>query len=237
MADSAAPLPSQLDQQRDRLVQQRDALFSQVAQLEARVLHAKYDALPLPPSVTSLRALQKFYPLLDIQSFDAEEANRFAVTFVVAGVTVSFRYVTCQGRVESLQVLNVLPSRVPLQRLILHCQQTCNLAFLLSGCYEYARLLDARSQLWKRLSREHPYLACSARSPNTLILENSAYALSLQIHYRIVFDRLPFPSSLLSVTLSNGPQHIPHANDICTGLVREYGIDHGLQQFIKAVLL
>ncbi|SCU78068.1 LAME_0A03158g1_1 [Lachancea meyersii CBS 8951] len=235
---------NQLVAERDNLLADYNDLLLQAQRLQSKQLIHKYDALPLLDLPTRLQCLQQLYPLLKIHSFQSSQPEHHHhqqsavhVTFSIDNLSIALRYATRQSQITHLSVTHVSPSRIPLEPLTHYCEQTLNLPFLLSGCYEYARLARFRTDLWEKLTSSFSYLTAHLRSQrNCLQLSSQKSNLTLDVYFFITFDRLPFPSSTVNVKLASEMGSIPHANEVCSALIKEYGLEHGLHEFIKAVM-
>lgn len=218
----------------------RDASASAPASLPAS---HRFHALPLLDPGSRLSCLQEFLPLLQVRSLGPPAT---VVSFGTQ-LQLTLEWATQSARVTSLRVLEVSPpqAKLALRPLVTHCERALNVSYLLLGCYEYSRLHAARSDLWQEIARASRRWLVQQRSESCLRVSSlpvpaaaaaTAPSLAVFVHYRIDFESVPLPQSLLSVELFNGPSTVPHANHVCNALIQEYGLRHGLQEFLRAVL-
>lgn len=204
-----------------------------------------YHALPLPDPDERLRCLQEFLPLLSVRSFESSDKDEnqpgstTSVTLCFGSLLLSLRWSVHKCRISHLQVLDVSPeAKLLLRQLITHCESNLNLSHLLLGCYEFARLSQYRESLWNLLSRSSRSWDTHSPSQDRIHISSrgQSQSLSVCIRYQIHFHTFPLPNSVLSTQLTNGSNPVPHANHICNALIREYGLQHGLLEFLRAVL-
>ncbi|CEP63514.1 Ctf19p LALA0_S08e04236g [Lachancea lanzarotensis] len=237
---------------RDQLIASRDALLAEYKQRLRSVQTIRYsklvdkcDTLPLLDYTERLECLQEFYPLLKIHSlkkhgFTTSGQSNVYVTNVELSIdsdfSMSLQYSTENSRMLDLKIIQLSHSRLALDPLIQHCERTYNLSFLFLGCYEYTRLCKSRAGLWSNLAIAFGYLTTNTTSKSCFQLKSHKANHTLKIRYIIEFDNLPFPSSAVSVDLESNSGSTPHANEVCSALIREYGLEHGLIEFVKAVM-
>ncbi|SCU81299.1 LANO_0B02586g1_1 [Lachancea nothofagi CBS 11611] len=167
---------------------------------------------------------------------DFQNINTVHVTFSIDCISVSLQYSTENSQMTQLKILRISPLHLSMEALIRHCEKTLNLSYFLSGCYEFIRINNFRAGLWSGLIDSQSYLQPQLKSPECMQLTSQKTKLALQISYCIEFDSLPFPDSIVSVKLYSEMEEVPHANDICSSLIKEYGLEYGLREFIRAVL-
>ncbi|SCU78161.1 LAFA_0A05248g1_1 [Lachancea sp. 'fantastica'] len=243
---------------RDQLIASRDALLAEykerlrsVQNIRSSKLAHKYDALPLLDYPERLQYMQEFYPLLKVQSIQKKgpiapgtphtsgHHNRYITNVTLAiddSLSIALQYSTENSRLLDLTITQISHHRLDLDPLIQYCERTHNLSFFLLGCYEYTRLCKSRACLWSNLATAFGYLTPTVRSKSCFQLSSRKASLLLKIRFIISFDHLPFPSSTVSVDLESDAGTTPHANEVCSALIKEYGLEHGLTEFIKAVM-
>ncbi|SCU97968.1 LAMI_0F12332g1_1 [Lachancea mirantina] len=204
-------------------------------------LEHKIDPLPLLNARERAERLKWFLP--NVRVLHAHTHNGRTVASLEFGTTDAFQldFELCAAPLE-LRVTHLsTPVRLALGPLVTSSVACGNVARLLLGCYEFQRLCGRRHRILRALQRAFAAWGAALSGPARLSV--AAARGTVCIRYELRFppgSALPISEITVSVHVTakvvGNLQGIAQAQGIADALMREYGVEHGLEAFVRAVI-
>lgn len=201
-------------------------------------LASRYDVLPLLNKKVRYDMLVRCYPNMIINSVNFPVVHLSFRTDTRQVLEIKYKLGIHNEKISELKVISISDiNGIEFSKLINYVHETKNISFLLIGCNECSYLLQRRYKLLETLKNQ-----CESSLTNLqelVVLSNGMQLkkseLTVKLRVDIEFEQLPYPNTKILCQVTKESMELAQAQYIMDLLMNEYGVVHGIYEFIKTI--